>query len=99
VERSKYSDEAVYKMLDFQLSAKKLATLDALDGKVGESHLSPAAREAIVLELTIRVLTFIKLEADQARWDEAERAIESVTTASSLAEAKAKAIWRLRKMG
>lgn len=97
MERYNYTDHAVYKMIDFQLSDKKLAALDALDGHEGESHISPAAREAIVRELTIRVLTFIKLEADQARWDEAQRAADSVTSASSLAEAKAKAIWRLKK--
>jgi hypothetical protein len=93
-----YEDHVVYKIVNFQLADEKLASLDAVEGAEGESQLTPEAREAIVLEITMRVLSVMSGEILKARREEAAKAITSILSASSLAEAKAKAIWNLRNI-
>lgn len=96
--KRRYEDHSFYRLTNFQLSDEKLESLDAVMGIEGESKLSPEARERIVIEITTRALIYVRDAVREARREEAAKAIADIISASSLAEAKAKAIWRQRNI-
>lgn len=92
-------DEPLYRMVETALSQEKIDSMDAAFTGCEKSHLSDGVRRTIIIEITYRALTLLGMEIEAARRDEADIAIENTQTASSLAEAKAKAIWRKRNIG
>lgn len=97
-ERPSIKNDVIYSMVIETLSDKKLESMDAVEGTEGESHISDEVRRALALEMSIRILMLMKLNRIDAREQEADVAIANIMSSSSLAEAKARAIWHRRNI-